>query len=194
MSKPPTYPTLFDEVLQLQISKLKEWNYLKDNQILKGSISWSSNGVETASISIIVNTKTPSPYVELRYNYKGEPVSYTIQLSKQNSNLNKGYYYYFICPKTHRQARKLYLFNGYFLHRSAIKDGMYSSQVRSKFYRYLDSNFKDFIQADKIYDEIYKKHFKTHYAGKPTKKYLKLLKKTEKLKNVNTNEFFSLMK
>jgi hypothetical protein len=31
--------------------------------------------------------------------------------------------------------------------------------------------------ADNIYDQIYTKHFKKYYNGKPTKKYVSLLKK-----------------
>jgi len=32
---------------------------------------------------------------------------------------------------------------------------------------------------DKVCEEIYSKHFKKQYDGKPTKRYLKLLKKAE---------------
>ena len=31
-----------------------------------------------------------------------------------------------------------------------------------------------------IYEELYSKHFKTHYNGKPTKRYLKLMKQINK--------------
>ena len=37
--KSHTFPTLFDEVLQLSITKPKEWSYLKRNQIRTGAIS-----------------------------------------------------------------------------------------------------------------------------------------------------------
>ena len=54
MPKFPTFPTLYDEVLQISITKLKEWNYLNPEQIKSGTITWSSNGEKTASISITV--------------------------------------------------------------------------------------------------------------------------------------------
>ena len=33
MAKIPTYPTLFDDVLKISITKLKEWNYLDSESI-----------------------------------------------------------------------------------------------------------------------------------------------------------------
>ena len=193
MAKFPTYPTLFDETTQLKISKLKEWNYLKDNQVLTGSISWSSNGTRTASISILVNTKVARPYIELEYTYRGKPLNYKVYFSVKRSNLGKGYFYYFVCPFTGKQARNLHLFNGNFVHRLAIKDGMYSKQVESKHFRYLDKSFNDYLQLDRIYDEVNKKHFKKYYAGKPTKRYLKLLKRIDRAEQTNFIEYRRLL-
>jgi hypothetical protein len=56
MAKYPTYPTLFDEVLQISISKLKKIGYLKPGSIIGGNLVWSTNGKETARIGITVNT------------------------------------------------------------------------------------------------------------------------------------------
>jgi len=192
MAKFPTYPTLFDETTKLKISKLKEWNYLKKNQISKGVISWSINGKETASISILVNTNVVRPYIELKYTYRDKPLNYKVFLSAKKSNLGKGKYYYFLCPVTGKQARNLHLSNGYFVHRLAIKNAMYQSQIRSKLLRYFEKNFKDYLQIDKVYEEIYKKHFKKYYANKPTKKHLKLLKRIDKANKTNVIEFINL--
>ena len=41
MPKPYTYPTLYNEVLQINISKLKEWEYLKPQQIKIGTIKYA---------------------------------------------------------------------------------------------------------------------------------------------------------
>ena len=51
MPKYPKFSTLFDEVLQINISKLKEWNYLNSEQIENVTLTWSRNGNKTGSIS-----------------------------------------------------------------------------------------------------------------------------------------------
>ncbi len=65
MAKFPTFPTLYDEVIQLNISKLKEWEYLNTEQIIIGTITWSKNGTQSSRISIQVNTQSKQPYIEL---------------------------------------------------------------------------------------------------------------------------------
>jgi hypothetical protein len=56
MPKPHTFPTLYDDALQINISKLKGWGYLDPGQIKTGTLNWSSNGNPTGSISIRANT------------------------------------------------------------------------------------------------------------------------------------------
>jgi hypothetical protein len=36
-----------------------------------------------------------------------------------------------------------------------------------------------YFEADDLYSQLYKKHFKKNYAGKPTKKYLTVLNQIE---------------
>ena len=54
--------------------------------------------------------------------------------------------------------------------------------------RMLDSVYGDYFKADKYYRELYSKHFKTHYAGKPTKRYLKLMEKIDRSKEFTVEE------
>ena len=70
MPKPHTFPTLYDEALQISISKLKEWKYLNPQKIKSGALTWSRNGNQTGSISIVVNTQSEPPYVQLNYKYR----------------------------------------------------------------------------------------------------------------------------
>lgn len=42
-----------------------------------------------------------------------------------------------------------------------------------------------FLKTDKLYTELYSKHFTTHYKGKPTKKYLKLKKQIQKTESIS---------
>ena len=50
-----------------------------------------------------------------------------------------------------------------------------------------------FFDNDKIYKELYGKHFKKFYNGKPTKRYLKLLSKIKQAENIDYREIELLM-
>ncbi len=100
------------------------------------------------------------------------------------SNLGKGLIWYFLCPETNKRCRKLYSIGGYFLHREAFKGCMYESQTQSKKYRQLDKTLGAYFRTDDLYSQLYQKHFKKTYAGKPTKKYLKLIKQIERQKEL----------
>jgi hypothetical protein len=174
MPKPHTFPTLFDEVKTVSISFLTKHGYLKPNQWQSGTITWSSNGIKTGSISIQVNTRSEQPYIELDYKCNEAPINYRVQLFSAPSNLGKGVVWYFVCPRTGKRCRKLYLADTYFYHRSAFRGCMYEKQTQSKKSRYLDKTLGIYLQTDQLFEQLYKKNFKKQYAGKPTKKYLKL--------------------
>lgn len=180
MPKPYTFPTLYNEALQISISKLKEWEYLNPEQIKSGTLNWSSNGNPTGSISIMVDMRTEQPYIELDYKYRDEPRNYKVSLVFMPSNLGKGLIWYFLCPQTNKRCRKLYSIGGCFLHREAFKNCMYESQTQSKKYRQLDKSVGAYLKADELYSQLYQKHFKKTYAGKPTKKYLRIIEQIQK--------------
>lgn len=100
------------------------------------------------------------------------------------SNLGKGLIWYFLCPNTYKQCRKLYQIGGYFLHREAFSGCFYESQVHSKYYRNMDKTLGAYFKTDKLYSELYSKHFTKHYKGKPTKKYLKLKKQIQEAESI----------
>ena len=181
MPKPHTFPTLNDEEIQISISKLKEWKYLNPQKIKSGALTWSRNGNQTGSISIVVNTQSEPPYVQLNYKYRDEPRNYKVRLVSIPSNLGKGFIWYFLCPQTNKRCRKLYSIGGYFLHREAFKGCMYESQTRSKKYRDLDKTLGLYFRSDDLYCKLYSKHFKKSYAGKPTKKYLRIMEQLNKI-------------
>ena len=180
MAKFPTFPTLYNKALQIDISKLKGWGYLNPEQIKSGTLNWSRNGNPTGSISIQVNTHSEQPYIELDYKYRDEPRNYKVYLTSIPSNLGKGEIWYFICPHTKKRCRKLYLIGGYFLHREAFKGCMYETQTQSKKSRQLDKTLGAYFRTDQLYEQLYKKHFKKTYAGKPTKKYLRIMEQIQK--------------
>jgi len=188
MPKPYTFPTLFNEALQISISKLKEWKYISPEQIKSGTITWGSNENKTASISIKVNTQSKQPYIELDYKCEDEPRNYKVYLVSTPSNLGKGTIWYFICPKTKKRCRKLYLIGGYFLHRKVFKGCMYESQIQNKKYRQLYKTLEAHFKSDELYSKQYKKHFKRTYAGKPTKMYLRILEQVQKAESIPDHE------
>lgn len=184
MPKPPTFPTLFDDLKTVSISFLTKHSYLKPNQRRSGTVTWSRNGNKTGSISIQVNTQHESPYLELDYKCNEAPIKYRVQLVSTLSNIGKGVVWYFVCPHTGKRCRKLYLVDTYFYHRSAFKGCMYEKQTQSKKSRHLDKTLGVYFQTDQLYEQFYKKHFKKQYAGKPTKKYLKLSQQIQRAENI----------
>jgi hypothetical protein len=180
MPKPHTYPTLFDDVKTISITFLTKHGYLKPNQWRNGTITWSRNGNKTGSISIGIYTNPENSYLELDYKCNEAPINYRVQLISAPSNLGKGVVWYFVCPHTGKRCRKLYLADTYFYHRSAFRGCMYEKQTQSKKSRYFDKTLGAYFRTDQLFEQLYKKHFKKQYAGKPTKKYLKLLEKARK--------------
>lgn len=172
MAKHPTYPTLYDGLKTINISFLKSHQYLEDKVYKGGTITWSRNGHETGSVSIKVNTQSETPYLELEYKYDQSLINYRVQLVSIPSNLGKGVVWFFICPHTGKRCRKLYFAGTYFYHRSAFRGCMYEKQTLSKKNRQLDNLMRAYFYND----QLYKKHFKKQYAGKPTKRYLRLKK------------------
>jgi hypothetical protein len=193
MPKTRTFPSLFDDALQMNVSKLKLWGYLRPNQITTGAtVTWSRNGEETGSISINVDTHNEQPYIELDYNFRDEPRKYKVKLVSVPSNLGIGEVWYFLCPQTKKRCRKLYSIGGYFLHREAFTGCMYDSQIQSKSYRGLDKTLGAYFRTENLYSQLHEKHFKKTYAGKPTKKYLKLMKQIKRGSTLSSQGFESL--
>lgn len=188
MPKPYTFPTLYNEALQIDISKLKGWGYLDPEQIKSCTLNWSRNGNPTGSISIQVNTHSEQPYIELDYKFRDEPRNYKVRLVSIPSNLGKGLIWYFLCPQTKKRCRKLYSIGGYFLHREAFKGCMYETQTQSKKYRQLDKILGAYLKSDNLYSELYKKNFKKTYAGKPTKRYLRIMEQIQKAESIPYHE------
>jgi len=192
MPKFPTFPTLYDDVLTVSISKLNKWGYLKPGQRQRATITWSRNENKVAAISININTQCQSPYIELDYTTNDVPVKYAVQLVSVPSNIGRGVVWFFICPHTGKRCRKLYKIGEKFLHREAFRGCFYEKQLKSKHWRALDSSLwgRQFL-IDDIYEQVYSKHFKITYSGRPTKRFLKLLKQA---KNAGDSRLAELLK
>lgn len=179
MPKISTFPTLLDEVKQISITKLKEFGYFEPDSFKSGKLTWSWRGEQVGSINFSVDLRDV-PYANLSYRYnKEEQIKYRVNLVSVPSNLGVGKIWYFKCPVTSQRCRKLYGAGKYFLHRDAYPDAMYECQTYSKYGRMIDKVCKMMNGSDKLYEELYSKHFKTYYAGKPTKRYKQILSELE---------------
>lgn len=193
MPKPYTLPTLYNEVLQFKLCNIKRDGFFAPNIHKSGVTTWTNrDGDKLGSISFIVNTLAVQPYIELDYKHRDTPRKYKIFLVSVPSNLGKGKVWYFICPQTNKRCRKLYCIGGYFLHREAFNGCMYDSQIVSKHYRALDKTLGAYYRSDGIYEQLSKKYFKKNYAGKPTKKYLKLKRQLEQIDRYSLNDIVAM--
>ncbi len=197
MPRISTFPTLYNNALQISITKLKEWGYLNPNQLKEGTITWSRDDVKRGSIAILVYTKGKTPFIVLKYKYGDESREYKVNFSYVPSNLGNGVVWYFLCPKTNKRCRKLYSIDGYFLHREAFSGCMYETQTQSKKWRQMEKLYGAALSLDNNYDKYYelinKKYFKKTYAGKPTKRYSKLKRLIEEGEKIPVHTLERLM-
>jgi hypothetical protein len=192
MPRYATYPTLFDEVKSIDISDLRRWGYLNKNTHHSGVITWSSRGYATGKISVGVVMNDYDQKMYLDYSVDGTTYNYEVRLTSLSSNLGKGIVWYFLCPFTRKRCRKLHLLDERFMHRSALPSGMYECQTKSKKWRGIEKIYGAYFEADKLYEQLYSKHFKTHYNGKPTKRYLRLMKQINKAERFTSSEIEAL--
>ena len=192
MSKIRTFPYLFDEEKSIDITNLKKWGYLKMNTKKGGSLVWKQGERETGKISIISFIDNTNSFIVLDYKCNDKNYKYKVQLIATPSNLGTGNIWYFLCPFTGKKCRKLHLINERFMHRSALSSGMYSKQTKSKKWRQMEKVYGSYFDNEKYYKELYSKNFKTHYNGKPTKRYLKLLEKINESESFSTEEIEKL--
>lgn len=192
MGRYGNYPKTVEDCKTISISKLKEWNYLSYGK-RNGTITWSTNGVQTSSIGIVLEFTDDEKSIILNYTTNNKDICYKVYFECLPSNLGKGDIWYFVCPKTGKLCRKLYFENSYFLHRTAFKDLVYSKQIESKKNRFFLKQLEASFVPDEVYFEFHKKNFKRYYKGKPTKKYLKIKNRIDTANKFPPNYFEQLM-
>jgi hypothetical protein len=122
----------YEDCRRLKISDLKKLNCLVNGTHGTIELTWKANGAVTAKINVHLFITTKDPKIELDYSCNGQPRKYQIDLITMPSNLGRGLIWYFRCRYTGKLCRKLYLADGYFLHRSALKNTIYTIQQYSK--------------------------------------------------------------
>lgn len=155
-----------EDYLTLTIADLKRNGLLAPSAFNTGTITWKRGGVEAASIRVDVDTSAASPYVRLKYTCDGSPFEYVARLKYTPSNLNRGGYYYFVCPATGHPCRKLFLVGDRFVSRFAFY-APYATQARSHSER---CGLYGFLYATMKYDDMMSERGrKKFYRGKLTR-------------------------
>ncbi len=180
MSRKKAGAILYNELLALDVSRLKSMGYNPDDESRSGSLFWSINGETISSIGLEL-ISSDEPYLSLKYMYQGVGKAVTLPLARIRSNLSNGWIWYFICPLTGLRSRKLYLHEGQFVHRSSITNGMYASQIKSHSYRKLESTFGLYFKLDELYEEVYSRNFKRYYRDRRTVRYKRIISQIKKI-------------
>ncbi len=194
MGRIGTYQTTVEDCLKFSLKSLFEDNfYFNSYGTRSGTTSWSRNGEVHSKIDFQVFYSEYQTHIIFAYTANGTPIKYKVDLINLPSNLGKGKVWYFVCPSTGKHCRKLYLRNGYFLHRTAHENLMYECQLESKRNRDLRKIFQACFIPDTLLEAYHSKYLKTHYKGKITKKYAKLKNKIETARNYPPDTISKLM-
>lgn len=165
MSRRPTFPIEIEDLLKLDVFRFK----FKAEIFRHGTMTYGAEKFRYEAI-----TRRAGGF--LRIVHSGGKV-WVIDLVAMPSNLGKGVYYYFVCPQTKKRCKALYLYKGEFVHRDLLPFN-YAKQNAARKMRDLQRLF-DF-EMGKWEEQMYKKYFKTHYRGKPTKRFLRIEAKIRK--------------
>jgi len=194
MGRYATYPLLIDDIRRLTILDFNKLSLIDFNSVIQYTqiINWKSSRTNEITARISVDFLGNGIY-KFHYSYNEVPVQYFVEVISEPSNLGKGEVYYFKCPKSKLKCRILYLYNGFFVHRSLCKGLMYESQIHSKKWRQLDTIFSNVLGLDRMYEQLYTKSRKKYYKGKPTKWFSKLRKEIDRAESIDLLEFDKLM-
>lgn len=168
---------------RINISDLKKWGFLTDNQFSSGQLSWSTNGKQTSSIGVTSILNDDEQYIRLNYS---TTFDYRIDLESIPSNLGKGKVWFFLCPETGKRCRLLYMGNDSlkFLSRYAYEQKgcrlYYEPQLSSKL-SYPNDRYWELKRRLEKWDT---KNMKFFYRGKPTRtgeRYMKMVEEMQEM-------------
>jgi hypothetical protein len=172
-----------EQAKRIELSWLRKHNYL--GGFGRGNLSWSRNGNQTGNINIYVDTYSENPNIKLTYKARkhGEEEWIDIDFSFRMESIPcrfGGKKWFFICGlyKNNqfcgRRARILYMAGNYFGCRKCANLSYESCNVSGA-----EKQFGKIISIPEI-EEMREQVKRTHYRGKPTKKYLRYLKMDER--------------
>ena len=175
-------PFIIDHAETINVSEIIKQGYLIYNRR-------APYKTENGSLQITSTKIDYDPTLILDYKYGNNTYNYEVCLIALNSNLGKGFVWFFECPITYKRCRKLYLYRGRFSHRSVIQDGMYENQTQSKKIRRIEKYSKSYFNLEQNAKKLYSKNFKTKYNGKLTKLFLRLRTEVDKANSFSFIKF-----
>lgn len=172
-------PVILERCISLDVGSFRvDWS--TPGKIWTGNSRWFQGDEETGSVGYRIHADPVRPLLVLLYSIDGQDVTQTVELEAVPSNLNKSHYWIFRCPMSGRRCKKLHLIHGLFQHRTALRGVFYRQQVRTPcFYsRYMDA-YDGICDLLNTADAPF---FREYYAGKPTRRAIRMWQKIEKLK------------
>ena len=193
--------TTVEQATQLNIFKLKEFGLLRGYATSTLTWTWRLSGRKN-SIGIIVDVRD-NPYVKVNYTVTdrstGEKTDYDYKISLTTTPCHfGGVRYWFICPLSMngvycgRRTGTLYLASGgnYFGCRHCY-DLSYESRNESRLGRWGQIGY--FLVAERRIRELEEKIKCRHYAGKPTRRYRRVLKLQHRLNSIHIPKIEELL-
>jgi hypothetical protein len=110
-------------------------------------------------------------------------LDYIIPLIRVQSNLGKGWIYYFLCPETKKRCSKLYLLDERFVGLAAAKDGFYQKELRPKKLRSMDKENDRVRKLEKAVKKMADGYLT--YGGQPTKRLLQGIEAVSELNRLD---------
>lgn len=171
-----------DNLKKIEIWWLKKYGYFNDWK--SGGIEWKGGWSNSkSSIGIIVSTSDNQNYIRFQYtqterNGEQKSFDYKVKLTTTSCNYG-GKRYWFICPLSkdgvpcNRRVGVLYKSSDYFGCRHCY-DLTYNSRNENRNYKYYP--LFNTLTLKKKAEDLEKKIKRPYYAGKPTKKQIKLEK------------------
>lgn len=166
---------ILDDTIKLNISDFSQWGYLNPDNPKSGIIKFLFDEVVGFELKVVTNHLKHSHSVVIEFLLDDLVCTQVLCITYLHSNLGKGSVPYFLCPKTNKLCRKLYLYNSKFTSRESIPNGIYQSQCTNKSIRHLQKHLEKLRRIDSYNKLLCKKYFKCTYSEKPTKLYKRIL-------------------
>ncbi len=163
------------EAVRINIDSLVKKKLIVKGCTMSLKMSWTT-GAEILLETIYTEKEKA---VKLRYNYKQNPLEYSVQIAEVKSNLGKGVNLYFICPVTGNKCKTIFCCYGshIFKSRQAYKNRIYYlTQISSKPLR---TATRYNVTEAKVND-LYKLRRAKNYKSKETKRHKRLIKLIDK--------------
>ena len=177
--------------------KLSIGDLTREGLIKKGkahALAYDSYGRDVLIVKgKLIKREEDEVSVDLKYKLESgwEVINY--RLVSIPSNLGKGKTWYFVCNKTNKRCKKLYLSGRDFVHREALYNARYYMQNLSSDQRTGETILRGMRRAESVPQKINQSNFKVMYNGKFTKKAKALMKHQEKFPPISFEEMCRLL-